>query len=224
MAATVGAHGCPSDALSAAAHLACKLQNARLTMRTAALLTFLGACSLAATGCTHTLESDRNTTPPSATARHTKSSVETAFERGRSHADRGEYATAERELAAALAGGYAPARVLPVLLDVCAASRRYQAAVDYATPYLQLHPGDFQLRYRVASLLLELGQYERARSELRSVLATAPNFAPAHYLLAVTLRDYFRDTQEAAAHFSAYHRLSTRGTNETRSGDRRSML
>jgi tetratricopeptide (TPR) repeat protein len=110
------------------------------------------------------------------------------FDRGSALTARGDYAGAEHALVEALVGGYTAARVLPILLDVCRKADHLSAGVDYAMPYLRLHPSDFPLRYRVAELLYALGRYDQARSELDHVLDVAPNYGPAHELLAVTLR------------------------------------
>ena len=140
-----------------------------------------------------------------------------SFQRGAELATRGQYTAAEQALAAALEGGYPAARVVPLLLDVCSKTARFGMAVSYAAPYLRLNPGDFQLRYRVATVLFELGRYDEVRSELSRVLDSAPNHARAHYLLALTLRDHFADEAQAARHFAAYHRLEAQGSTQ-RSG------
>jgi Flp pilus assembly protein TadD len=160
------------------------------------LFALLGACwLLAANGCA-TDTGERGTTPAALAPRDQNESNAPAsaqFERGARLAARADYTNAERPLVEALTGGYPAARVLPLLLTVCRNAGHLSAAVDYATPYLQLHPADFSLRYRVAELLFELGRFERTASELRRVLEIAPNHASAHSLLAVTLRDHVRD-------------------------------
>jgi tetratricopeptide (TPR) repeat protein len=161
-----------------------------------------------------------STTPLAATRgseqAHAASATSAAdsFQRGAELASRGQYTAAEQALSEALEAGYPAARVLPLLLDVCSENARQSVAVSYAEPYLQLNPGDFQLRYRVATLLFELGRYQQVRSELLRVLDSAPNHARAHYLLALTLRDHLGDDVQAAQHFAAYHRLSAQGQNQ----------
>jgi tetratricopeptide (TPR) repeat protein len=97
-----------------------------------------------------------------------------------------------------------------VLIEVCRRAGRESAGVEYARPYLELHPGDYKLRYGVAELLFQLGRYDQVRSELVRVLDLAPNFGPAHFLLAVTLRDHLNDANAAAEHLAVYHRLRAR--------------
>jgi tetratricopeptide (TPR) repeat protein len=146
------------------------------------------------------------------------------FQRGAKLATLAQYTAAEQTLSEALERGYPAARVLPVLLDVCSKNARQGMAVSYAAPYLQLNPGDFQLRYRVATLLFELGRYDQARSELSRVLDSAPNHARAHYVLALILRDHVGDAAQAARHFAAYHRLETQGQNQRAAPQRSGVL
>jgi tetratricopeptide (TPR) repeat protein len=129
------------------------------------------------------------------------------FERGAALAASADFAGAERALVQALSSGYPAARVLPLLLEVCRKAGHLSAGVDYATPYLQLHPDDYRLRYRVAELQYALGHFDKVRSELEGVIDVAPNFGPAHFLLAVTLRDHFHDANAAAEHLAVYYRL-----------------
>ncbi|HKU36732.1 MAG TPA: tetratricopeptide repeat protein [Polyangiales bacterium] len=180
------------------------------------------ACSaLLASACAHDA---RPTTTPQPAVQTATPSAAALFERGSQLASQGQYPEAESALSQALSAGHPAARVLPVLLDVCRDSGRPAAGVEYAAPYLQLNPADFQLRYRVALLLLDLGAYERARSELSRVLDTAPNYAPAHYALALTLRDHFHDDAAAARHFAAYHRLQAQGQARRPTSQRSSVL
>ncbi len=199
---------------------------------------------IAALGCAGAMAPNPPATTPNATgvgSRQAQVTAEQLFERGQALAAIGEYEAAEATLVQALTAGLSPARVLPVLLDSCGAIARRRSASDvhaadrsegpdvlragvaYATPYLRLHPDDFQVRYRVAALQLELGNHEEARQDLQRVLEAAPNFAPAHYLMGITLRDHFGDPAQAARHFSAYQRLITHG-NATRGTDFWSML
>ena len=168
---------------------------------------------LMAAGCAG---APRSETTAQAAARDSEQGTNAAesFQRGTELATRSKYTAAEQALSEALDGGYPAARVLPVLLDVCSKNGRQSVAVSYAAPYLRLKPGDFQLRYRVAQLLFELGRFEEVRSELSRVLETAPNHARAHYLLALTLRDHLADDVQAARHFAAFHRLEAQGLDQ----------
>jgi tetratricopeptide (TPR) repeat protein len=137
------------------------------------------------------------------------------FERGATLTARADYAGAEHALVQALSSGYPAARVLPLLLEVCRKADHLSAGVDYATPYLRLHPDDYRLRYRAAELSYALGRFDQVRRELERVLDVAPNFGPAHFLLAVTLRDHFHDANAAAEHLAVYYRLNARGERRT---------
>jgi tetratricopeptide (TPR) repeat protein len=186
---------------------------------------FLCLCGvLLASACAH--DATLETTTPVAASRGSEpgASAAESFQRGAELATQAQYTAAEQALSEALEGGYAAARVLPLLLDVCSKNARQSMAVSYAAPYLQLNPGDFQLRYRVAVLLFELGRYAEVRSELSRVLDTAPNHARAHYLLALTLRDHFADDVQAARHFAAYHRLEAQGRNQRSTPQRSGVL
>ena len=174
-------------------------------------LSLLWLCGLLmALGCASQKRTE-TTTPLAARVDERAPSAAALFQRGTEEAALARYTAAEQTLSEALEGGYPAARVLPLLLDVCSKNARQSVAVGYAAPYLQLNPGDFQLRYRVATLLFELGRYDQVRSELSRVLDSAPNHARAHYLLALTLRDHFGDDAQAARHFAAYHRLLAQG-------------
>jgi tetratricopeptide (TPR) repeat protein len=127
-----------------------------------------------------------------------------AFERGRELARLGDSVRAEQYLAAALARGYAPPETLRWLLGVCIQGSRLRAAVHYATPYLAAHPEAARLRYVVATLYLGLAQPLPARDELLELLARAPAYADAHYLLGVIEWEGFGELGRAREHFDAY--------------------
>jgi tetratricopeptide (TPR) repeat protein len=185
----------------------------------ASLSAWLCACSLlAANGCTRTAGMERasgTTLAAQSTRADLTVSGRALFDRGTALTVRADYAGAEHALVEALSAGYPATRVLPMLVAVCRKADRLSAGVDYATPYLRLHPGDYLLRYRVAELLFALGRYEQSRSELERVLDIAPNYGPAHFLLAVTLRDHFHDAKAAAEHLTVYHRLNARSEHRT---------
>jgi tetratricopeptide (TPR) repeat protein len=185
----------------------------------ASLSAWLCACSFlaAANGCTRATRTEREsgtTFAGRARAGHDAPGRE-QLDLGVTLAANADYAGAEHALAEALKAGYPAATTLPHLVEVCRKAGRLSAGVEYATPYLRLHPGDYALRYRVAELLFALGRYDTVRSELARVLEAAPNFGPAHYLLAVTLRDHFHDANAAAEHLAVYHRLNARSERGT---------
>ena len=135
---------------------------------------------------------------------------EDLFQQGERLARAGDPIRAEQYVTSAIARGFPQAKALPLLLRVCIASSRLSAALQYATPYLKLHPSDYHLRYLVAAVQLGLGRPSEAEVELRRVLRDSPEYADAHYLLGAILRDR-RDHRGAAQAFAAYQRLQPRG-------------
>lgn len=131
--------------------------------------------------------------------------------RGRAFAAVGDLSRAEQYFAAAIDRGADPRVALPLLLRVCADARRYRAAIDYAEPQLKKHPDDHRLRFVVASFYLTIGESATAREELTRIVTQEPDFAPAHYALAVLLRDDAGDVVTADVHFREYLRLEPRG-------------
>jgi tetratricopeptide (TPR) repeat protein len=133
------------------------------------------------------------------------------FRQGEALAREGDPIRAEQYLSTAVQRGFSARRALPLLLRVCIASSRLGAALQYATPYLKLHPDDYHLRYLVAAVQLGLGRPAEARQELLRVLRDAPDYADARYLLGVILRDHSGDADAAAEQFAAHQRLNARG-------------
>lgn len=132
--------------------------------------------------------------------------------RGKAFGEIGDYTRAEQYLAAALAQGADPKQVLPLLLRVCIAERRYRVAIDYAEPELRKSPRDYRLRFVLASLYTTIGDTAAARGQLQRALDDNPSFAPVHFALAVLLRDQEGDLVEADVHFREYLRLEPEGS------------
>ena len=59
---------------------------------------------------------------------------------------------------------------------------------------LEIRPGDFGVRYQIASVQLAKGQIEQAQRELESLVKEAPSFTEAHVSLATI---YFRQKKKA---------------------------
>jgi tetratricopeptide (TPR) repeat protein len=133
------------------------------------------------------------------------------FAHGEQLAAQGDAVRAEQYLSAAMQRGFPAQRVLPLLLRVCLVSSRLGAALQYAAPYLQLHPEDHHLRYLVATVQLGLSRTHEAQRELQRILREAPDYADAHYLLGVILRDYEHDAVAAAAQFQRHQELDPSG-------------
>lgn len=136
---------------------------------------------------------------------------EKLIDRGKAFASVGDYTRAEQYLAAALEEGADPKRVLPTLLKVCVAEKRYRVAIDYAEPVLKKHPSDHRLRFVVASLYATIGETRRAREHMERVVRDDPGYAEVHYALAVLLKNDEGDILTADHHFREYLRLRPEG-------------
>lgn len=131
--------------------------------------------------------------------------------RGKAFQSVGDLTRAEQYFAAALQQGGDERVVLPLLLHVCIAAKRYRVAIEYAEPYLKKHPEDWRLRLVVAALYGGIGEPALERAHLEQVLAVNPNEATAHYALAVLLRDELDDPTGADRHFREYLRIEPAG-------------
>lgn len=136
---------------------------------------------------------------------------ERLFEKGKAFHQIGDLTRAEQYYAAALEQGYPAEKVLVPLLKVCNDAKRFQVAIDYAEPVLSKNPRNHRLRVIIASFYRAVGQQARARSYYELALEDEPNDPTAHYLLAVLLRDEFRDHVNADKHFREYLRLEPEG-------------
>ncbi len=132
-------------------------------------------------------------------------------ERGRAFAEIGDLTRAEQYLSAAIDSGANADVVLPMLLRVCISEQRYWVAIDYAEPHLRRRPDDYRLRFVVASLYEVIGDTKMARAHLERVLDDKPEYADAHYAIAVLIRDGEHDVVGADAHFREYLRLEPKG-------------
>ena len=131
--------------------------------------------------------------------------------RGRAFMVVSDFNRAEQYFASAIERGAEPRVALPLLLRACAEEKRYRAAIDYAEPHLRRHPDDAKLRFVVASLYTSIGDVPAARTELERVVKDKPDLAPAHFALAVLLRDEQGDRVQADIHFREYLRLDPGG-------------
>jgi tetratricopeptide (TPR) repeat protein len=131
--------------------------------------------------------------------------------RGRAFASVGDMTRAEQYLSAAIDAGGDPGVLLPELLRVCIAAKRYRVAIDYATPWLRRYPSDTKLRFVVASLRSSIGDAVGAKTDLQQVIANQPDDAPAHFAYAVLLHDQLGDLADADREFREYIRLAPTG-------------
>lgn len=139
--------------------------------------------------------------------------------RARAFAKIGDFTRAEQYIDLARRGGADESRLLPLLLEVCIKDQRYRAAVQHSEEYLRKRPGEYRVRFMLATLELALGELEVARGELETVLRTAPTHAEAHYTLAVLFRDELGQPREADAHFREYLKLAPHGNHNREAAD-----
>jgi len=140
-------------------------------------------------------------------------------QRARQFAAAGDYTRAEQYLNLAAQGGYDATQTMPLLIDVCVRDQRYRAALQYAEEHLRQHPRAYRLRYIEATLLRALGDVAKSRQELQRVLDASPDYADAHYSMAVLLRDQLGSYLEADRHFREYLRLAPRGQHAEEAGE-----
>jgi predicted Zn-dependent protease len=141
------------------------------------------------------------------------------MQRARQFADAADYTRAEQYLNLATKHGGDPMQVMPLLIDVCVRDQRYRAALQYAQEHLRQHPRSYPLRYIEATLLRALGDVAHSRQELERVLDASPEYADAHYSLALLLRDELGSYLEADRHFREYLRLAPRGQHAEEVGE-----
>jgi Tfp pilus assembly protein PilF len=145
--------------------------------------------------------------------------VSLLLERAHQFAEASDYTRAEQYLNLAALNGGDSAQILPLLIDVCVRDQRYRAALEYAQQHLRHHPRSYRLRYVEATLLRALGDVARSRQELERVLDASPNYADAHYSLALLLRDDLGNHLEADQHFREYLRLAPGGNHAEEAGE-----
>jgi tetratricopeptide (TPR) repeat protein len=136
---------------------------------------------------------------------------EKLVQRGKAFARVGDFTRAEQYLSAALDAGADPKFALPILLRVCVAEQRYRAAISYAEPQLKQKPEDFRLRFVLASLYTSIGESSVAWEHLTQVLTDAPDFAEAHFAIAMLSLKTDQDPVAADEHFREYLRLEPDG-------------
>jgi tetratricopeptide (TPR) repeat protein len=131
---------------------------------------------------------------------------------GKQFAEQGDLERAEQYLAGALRTGANVGEVLPILLRVCIASDRYEAALVYAERYEPQAGDSVELQLVLAALQSGIGQTENARRTLELVLAQQDDNAQAHYMLGELYYHSIQDYGSADRHYRRYLALSPRGT------------
>ncbi|MCP4446730.1 MAG: hypothetical protein GY811_15490 [Myxococcales bacterium] len=135
--------------------------------------------------------------------------AEELFSEGMEYARLGDFIRAEQYIVASVDRGYDREAALPVLIEVCVKSSRYDSALSHALPHLEREPDNWRLRVVVATLYSALGNGQRARAELQRVIIDQPNEAGPHFTLGKLL---WESTPKAAArHLERYVELSPEG-------------
>jgi tetratricopeptide (TPR) repeat protein len=175
--------------------------------------------ALAAAGCAH---APASTPAHGAMREESKRPLHVELkERGLSLAAAGEDVRAEQYFAGALESGGDVDEILPLLLRVCVASERYEAALAYAERY-QPAPGEnLELDMVLAALQLGLGQIERARKNLEQILSQK-KLPQAHYMLGELYGNSLQDYGAADLHYREYLALAPDGAHAAQA--RRSLL
>jgi Tfp pilus assembly protein PilF len=126
--------------------------------------------------------------------------------------DAGDYGRAEQYAEFAARNGAKAEVVVPLVLEACIRDQRFRAAVEHGRHHLKRHPTDDAVRLLVASIHCVLGEPDLARREFERVIEDHPDWAQAHYALAVLLRDDLGDFSRADEHFREYLRLAPGGS------------
>lgn len=176
-------------------------------MRVAAAI--VCACALLA-GCASQTSNGAQVKEDLATMKAERS-VDKLVARGRAFASVGDFTRAEQYLSAAIDAGGDAGTLLPELLRVCIASKRYRVAITYASPWLERHPDDTKLRFVVAALRASVGDADGADRDFAQLLRDDPNDATVHFAYAVLLRDQLGDLLRADQEFREYLRLDPHG-------------
>lgn len=100
----------------------------------------------------------------------------------------GDMTRAEQYFVAALHTGSDEKLIVSRLLVVCVADQRYPVAAEYADDYLRRHPDDTEVAYASASIHAALGQLDRARSLLETLIRKKPAWPEPHFTLSSVLR------------------------------------
>ena len=136
----------------------------------------------------------------------------TLHAQGKTLARSGDLVRAEQYLRAAVARGFPPEEVTPLLIDVCLRASRYGAALGYAQAAVERRPEDWRVRLLAASLLhYAVHDSGRARVELETIVSQAPEEPMPRWLLGVVLADGLGQRRAAAAQFRRYLALDPQG-------------
>lgn len=135
------------------------------------------------------------------------------LEAGQELARQGDSVRAEQYLAGAVERGDRPTRALGELLALCIDHGRLNAALGYATRYLERAPSA-HLRLLIANLQVALGLMSEARMQARLAIQRPELASEAHLLLSRIEWEGFRDAPRAKEHLQAYRSAEPWGAAE----------
>ena len=180
------------------------------SLRRVCLAAAVAACALAAsTGCGPATKAQK-VEEAQKTVR-TEREPDKLLERGKMFARIGDLTRASQYFEASLEEGASEKKVLPLLMRAYVDSGRFRVAIDKGEVFLRRHPSEARLRFLVGTLYVAIGEHMRGIEHFRQVIATEPKHAPAHYALAVQLRDAEGDWVRADYHFRQYLNLDPNG-------------
>ena len=125
----------------------------------------------------------------------------------------GDSTRSEQYLTTALAAGGDEAVLVPRIVRVCVADRRFRAALAYAEDYLRRHPGDRDMRFAHGAISAAIGEGAAARADLRALVEGWPDNPEYHFAFAVLLRDEPDEAAAAREQFALYLKLDPDGPN-----------
>jgi hypothetical protein len=114
-------------------------------------------------------------------------------------------------LNAARLQGYEEGSVVLWLIRICVVAGRYHSALSHAVSHLRTHPNDWALRLVVASIHEAVGDLDRARSELETIVREEPSRALAHYRLAMLHSEQHSSQALVRRHLQQYLLLAPDG-------------
>ncbi len=179
---------------------------ARTALRQAALCALLVSLAMFWIGCGG-LQAEREAMPDPLDGVE----AQELFDRGVALGRRGDAVRAEQYVSAAMDRGFPESEAIPYLVKICAASSRFNTALNYAEPYLEEHPEDWGLRLVVATMHLALNNRGRAQAELERIVREEPEQPTPYYLLAVLHRDAHANHADARPYFARYLELAPEG-------------
>ncbi len=169
-------------------------------------------CLILLSACTHGARGPKGPPPVDPIATVSPSQLRA---QGLSFARAGDLTRAQQYLAAAYSKGYDETQVLPEIVKVCVAASRLRAALSYAEPYLDRHPGDAGMSYVVGSIHLALGNLQQASAHLNGALEPGELVIDAAYSLAL-VESRQGLSQEARAHLQHYLQVAPQGAYASR--------